>query len=70
MNAPLPPLRLGPIELDFPVVQAALSGYSDWPMRVIAKRFGASYSLCEVLLDKFLIEDRSPQPRHPDLRQR
>ena len=53
---PLPRLRLGPIELDFPVVQAALSGYSDWPMRVIAKRFGASYSLCEVMLDKFLIE--------------
>ena len=35
---PLPKLRLGSIELDFPVVQAALSGYSDWPMRVIAKR--------------------------------
>ena len=52
----LPQLRLGPIELDFPVVQAALSGYSDWPMRVVAKRFGASYTLCEVLLDKFLIE--------------
>ncbi len=51
-----PRLRLGSIELDFPVVQAALSGYSDWPMRVIAKRFGASYSLCEVMLDKFLIE--------------
>lgn len=53
---PLPQLRLGPIELDFPVVQAALSGYSDWPMRVIAKRFGASYTLCEVMLDKFLVE--------------
>ena len=52
----LPQLKLGSIALDFPVVQAALSGYSDWPMRVIAKRFGASYSLCEVMLDKFLIE--------------
>ncbi len=53
---PLPKLRLGSIELDFPVVQAALSGYSDWPMRVIAKRLGASYTLCEVMLDKFLNE--------------
>src|SRR5882672_3690625 len=53
---PLPRLRLGSIELDFPVVQAALSGYSDWPMRVIAKRLGASYTLCEVMLDQFLIE--------------
>ena len=53
---PLPKLRLGSIELDFPVVQAALSGYSDWPMRVIAKRLGASYTLCEVMLDKFINE--------------
>ena len=35
-----PPLRIGSIELDFPVVQAALSGYSDWAMRVIARRLG------------------------------
>ncbi len=50
------PLRLGPIELDFPVVQAALSGYSDWAMRVIARRLGASYTLCEVMLDRFVNE--------------
>jgi len=53
---PLPTLRLGPIELDFPVVQAALSGYSDWAMRVIARRLGAPYTLCEVLLDRFVAE--------------
>src|ERR1700760_1870294 len=49
-------LRLGRIELDFPVVQAALSGYSDWAMRVIARRLGAPYTLCEVLIDKFVVE--------------
>ena len=48
-------VELGPVKLDFPVVQAALSGYSDWPMRVIAKRLGASYSVCEVMLDQFLV---------------
>ena len=53
---PLPTLRLGQIELDFPVVQAALSGYSDWAMRVIARRLGAPYTLCEVLLDRFVAE--------------
>ncbi|HMO14460.1 MAG TPA: tRNA-dihydrouridine synthase [Pirellulaceae bacterium] len=53
---PFPPLIVGSVKLDFPVVQAALSGYSDWPMRVIARRFGASYTLCEVMLDKFLID--------------
>jgi nifR3 family TIM-barrel protein len=51
----LPTLRIGPIALDFPVVQAALSGYSDAAMRVIARRLGASYSICEVLLDQFVL---------------
>lgn len=49
-------LRIGPITLDFPVVQAALSGYSDLPMRLLARRHGASYSLCEVMLDKFIVD--------------
>lgn len=50
------PLVIGNIEIGFPVVQAALSGYSDWPMRVIAKRLGAPYTVCEVMLDKFLVD--------------
>jgi nifR3 family TIM-barrel protein len=49
------PLQLGPVNVGFPIVQAALSGYSDWPMRVIARRLGAPYSLCEVMLDQFLV---------------
>jgi tRNA-dihydrouridine synthase B len=48
-------LRIGGVAIGFPVVQAALSGYSDWPMRVIARRLGAPYTLCEVLLDQFLV---------------
>ena len=48
-------LKIGSVDIGFPVVQAALSGYSDWPMRVIARRQGASYSLCEVMLDQFLV---------------
>ncbi len=57
----LPPLLIGDISLDFPVVQAALSGYSDAAMRVIARRLGASYSICEVLLDQFVlaVKDRA-----------
>lgn len=51
---PLRPLSIGNVHVGFPIVQAALSGYSDWPMRVIARRLGASYSLCEVMLDQFL----------------
>jgi nifR3 family TIM-barrel protein len=52
----LPELAIGPLRLDFPVVQAALSGYSDMPMRLIARRLGAPYTLCEVMLDKFVAE--------------
>ncbi len=55
MNWILPKLQIGAVNLGFPVVQAALSGYSDWPMRTLARRYGASYSLCEVMLDQFLV---------------
>ena len=48
-------LKIGNLEIGFPVVQAALSGYSDWPMRMLARRHGASYTLCEVMLDQFLV---------------
>lgn len=48
-------LRLGNVEVGGPFVQAALSGYSDWPMRLIARRHGSSYGLCEVMLDQFLV---------------
>ena len=56
MNHTLSELRIGPLRLDFPVVQAALSGYSDMPMRVIARRHGAPYTLCEVMLDQFVVK--------------
>ncbi|MFM7291510.1 MAG: tRNA-dihydrouridine synthase, partial [Planctomycetia bacterium] len=53
---PVPTLSIGGIALASPVVQAALSGYSDRAMRVLARRHGASYSLGEVLLDRFVNE--------------
>ena len=55
MTSKLRGLSIGSVQLDFPVVQAALSGYSDMPMRVIARRLGAPYTLCEVMLDKFIV---------------
>jgi len=50
------PMRIGNVDIDFPVVQAALSGYSDWPMRVIARRLGAGFTFAEVLLEQFVID--------------
>lgn len=49
-------LTIGGLSLDAPLAQAALSGYSDWPMRVLARRYGAAYTVHEVLLDRFVRE--------------
>jgi nifR3 family TIM-barrel protein len=49
-------LTIANVRIGFPVVQAALSGYSDMAMRVIARRLGASYSLCEVVLDQVVLQ--------------
>ncbi|MEZ6118537.1 MAG: tRNA-dihydrouridine synthase [Pirellulaceae bacterium] len=45
-------------------MQAALSGYSDSPMRVIARRHGASYTICEVMLDHFLVTVKEHRKRN------
>lgn len=55
---PLPHLKIGPVDIGFPIVQAALSGYSDRAMRLVSRRLGASYALCEVLIDRFILEAR------------
>ena len=59
-------LTIGNVAVGFPCVQAALSGYSDYPMRAIARRFGADYTLCEVMLDQFLVslKDQRKRNRH------
>ena len=54
-RSPLRPLVIGAREIGFPVVQAALSGYSDHPMRLIARQMGASYTLAEVMIDRFVM---------------
>ncbi len=61
MPSQLKNLQIGDVKIGFPVVQAALSGYSDWPMRVIARRHGASYAICEVMLDQFLVAVKQRQ---------
>jgi nifR3 family TIM-barrel protein len=60
----LSPLQIGSLAIGFPVVQAALSGYSDWPMRLLARRHGASYALCEVMLDQFLVTVKENRNRN------
>ncbi len=59
-----PQLQIGNMAIGFPAVQAALSGYSDGAMRRIARRLGAPYTLCEVLLDQFVITAGHSKKHH------
>lgn len=54
-NFAFPNLRIGSLEIGFPCIQAALSGVSDWAERQIARRYGASSTISEVMLDEFII---------------
>ncbi|TWT57139.1 putative tRNA-dihydrouridine synthase [Thalassoglobus neptunius] len=64
-SVPRSSLRIGEIQLAHPFVQAALSGYSDWAMRRVAKDFGAAYTLAEVMIDRFANEARpNARTRH------
>jgi tRNA-dihydrouridine synthase B len=52
-------LKIGDIELDVPFFQAPLSGYTDRPMRVLARQFGAPLTFTGVLLDKISLHPRA-----------
>lgn len=56
-------LKIGSLSLDFPVTQAALAGFSDAPMRIIARRLGAAYTLHDVILDKLVVQKGKKQRR-------
>lgn len=48
-------LKLGSLNLEVPFFQAPLSGYTDFAMRTLARRFGAPLTFTGVLLDKIAL---------------
>jgi tRNA-dihydrouridine synthase B len=48
-------LTIGPLQIPMPAIQAALSGFSDRPMRMVARRFGAELAMAEVVLDEHVL---------------
>ncbi len=52
----LKPLRIGKLELPVPALQGALSGFSDLPMRRVARAFGCVYAMNEVVLDQHVLQ--------------
>jgi len=45
-------LKLGSLMLDVPFFQASLSGYSDYAMRSLARRFGCPFTMADMILAK------------------
>ena len=52
-------LKFGTIQLDMPFIQAPLSGYTDHPMRILAKRFGCPLTFTGVMLDKIALHHKA-----------
>ena len=48
-------LEIGNLHIGLPAVAAALSGFSDRPMRVVARRYGAEFAMAEVVLDEIVL---------------
>ena len=45
-------LKLGSLTLDVPFFQAPLSGYTDYAMRMLARRFGCPFTMADMMLAK------------------
>jgi len=52
-------LKFGTIQLDMPFIQAPLSGYTDYPMRILARRFGCPLTFTGVMLDKIALHHKA-----------
>jgi len=57
MDRALKSLRIGPLEIDGPVVLAALASYSDLPYRLVCRSLSAPYCATEAMLDRQLLLD-------------
>ncbi len=49
-------MQIGTIQVDAPFFQAALSGYSDYAMRAVARAHGAPLALHEVIVDRLVLQ--------------
>jgi nifR3 family TIM-barrel protein len=48
-------LNIGKLQIGLPAVAAALSGFSDRSMRIVARRYGAEFAMAEVVLDELVL---------------
>lgn len=55
MTAEFRALRIGDVEIGFPVVLAGMAGYTDLAYRLICRALGAAYCVTEMLLDRSVL---------------
>ena len=53
----LPPLSIGPVRIDAPVILAPMTGVTDMPFRRIAKRYGAGLTVTEMIASQAAIRE-------------
>jgi len=51
-----PPVRIGPIELNSPVVLAPMAGITNYPFRSLCRQFGAGLYVSEMITARALVE--------------
>ncbi len=59
----LKPLKIGEVKIDFPIVLAALAGYSDLAYRLICRSCSAPYCTTEAMLDRQMLLERKVRHR-------
>jgi nifR3 family TIM-barrel protein len=59
-TAPAAPLRIGPIEVDVPVVLAPMAGITNMAYRRLCREYGAGLYVCEMITSRALVE-RTPE---------
>ena len=57
---PAPALRIGPIELDVPVVLAPMAGITNTAYRRLCREYGAGLYVSEMITSRALVE-RTPE---------
>lgn len=52
-------VKIGTLQLRMPFIQAALAGYTDYPMRQLARRYGCPLTFTGVMLDRIALHPKA-----------
>jgi tRNA-dihydrouridine synthase B len=53
----LPPLQIGPVRIDTPVILAPMTGVSDQPFRTLVRRYGSGLNVTEMIASQAAIRE-------------